>query len=521
MKLTGSSAGILRQVAETPFLGRGELAPMSGWSNSVVYRVMDRLEDFGLIGAVSHATELLSRTERYYVTAAGVEELAKLVGKPVEAILRTYPVSAQWQNLLMERLDAVAAIYRVAVLIADWFPPARMKWYRAGELDASITLGDGKSIGIIRQGQMSDRSPFAKRLGRLRHGRMPGGLIVLTQDEIRRRHTRRMMYTERVPTFVGVESEAIFTGPKDRIWQMPAGNTKIDMEAALRQVSDSGSLPAEAPLMQVNLPEDLHADRPLDRMHPRHLPAALYPADKRALDLIGDWPGIRYINLRRLMGVSPSRLSQVMGRLKNSKVVQQLNLDGRRVAPSDAGLGVLARRDRSSVGAVRQRWSVTSVHPELPYDWENVSGRRVRQLLRNSEHTDAVHRFLADTAERARNEGWEIVQLDPPQRASRYFSYQGAVRAINPDAFVMMRRGKEIKAFFLEWERRAVRPSTMKDRLAPYFRYYSTDRPRDDHGFTPEVLIVVEDEAMATNFRQLVEGSQDVAPIVVLTSGTA
>ena len=122
MKLAGASADILRQLAETPFLGRGELSPMTGWSNSEAYRVVDRLENLGLVGAVPHATELLPRTERYYVTAAGVEELVRLAGKPVEAVLRGYPVSSQWQNLLMERLDAVAAIYRVAVLIADWLP---------------------------------------------------------------------------------------------------------------------------------------------------------------------------------------------------------------------------------------------------------------------------------------------------------------------------------------------------------------------------------------------------------------
>ena len=145
----------------------------------------------------------------------------------------------------MERLDAVAAIYRVAVLIADYYPPTRMRWYRAAALDASITLGDGRTIGIIRQGQMSDRSSFAKRLGRLRDGPMPGGIIVLTQDEIRRRHTRRMMFTERVPTFVGVESEAVFAGPDDRIWQMPGGGTRIDLDAVLRQASSLGSLPVE------------------------------------------------------------------------------------------------------------------------------------------------------------------------------------------------------------------------------------------------------------------------------------
>ena len=203
MKLTGASADILRQLAETPFLGRGEISPMTGWSNSEAYRAADRLEGLGLVGAVPHATELLPRTERYYVRAEGVEELARLEGKPVEAVLRGNPVSSQWQNLFMERLDAVAAIYRVAVLIADYYPPTRMRWYRADALDASITLGDGRTIGIIRQGQMSDRSSFAKRLGRLRDGPMPGCLIVLTQDEIRRRHTRRMMFTERVPDVCG------------------------------------------------------------------------------------------------------------------------------------------------------------------------------------------------------------------------------------------------------------------------------------------------------------------------------
>ena len=508
MKLTGASADILRQLAETPFLGRGELSPMTGWSNSEAYRAADRLEDLGMVGAVPHATELLPRTERYYVTAAGVEELARLEGKPVEAVLRGYPISSQWQNLFMERLDAVAAIYRVAVLIADYYPPTRMSWYRAAALDASITLGDGRTIGIIRQGQMSDRSSFAKRFGRLRDGPMPGGIIVLTQDEIRRRHTRRMMFTERVPTFVGVESEAAFAGPDDRIWQMPGSGTRSDLDAVLRQVSTLGSLPVELPLTKVGPPSNLSIDEPLDSIHPRHLPAALYPTDKRTLDLIGDWPGINYPTLRRLMEISPSRLSQIMGRLRATGLIQHLSLDGHRVALSDLGLGLLARRDRASVGTARQRWSVMPVDPALPLDWENVSGRRVRQLLRNSEHTDAVHRFLADTVERARGDGWENIQLDPPHRASRYFRHNGSVRAINPDAFVMMKRGREVKAFFLEWERRAVRPSTMRERLAPYLRYYSTDRPRDDHGFTPEVLIVVEDEVTAANFRRFAKGYQ-------------
>ncbi len=55
-------------------------------------------------------------------------------------------------------------------------------------------------------------------------------------------------------------------------------------------------------------------------------------------------------------------------------------------------------------------------------------------------------------------------------------------------------------ALLLEWERRAVRPSTMSERLAPYLRYYSSHRPLDDHGARPAVLVVFDDEIAQTHF---------------------
>ena len=74
------------------------------------------------------------------------------------------------------------------------------------------------------------------------------------------------------------------------------------------------------------------------------------------------------------------------------------------------------------------------------------------------------------------------------------------MRAVNPDAFGVPRKGENAWPFFLEWERRAVRPSTMSDRLAPYLRYYSSHRPTDDHGARPSVLVVFDDEIAQTHF---------------------
>ena len=78
-----------------------------------------------------------------------------------------------------------------------------------------------------------------------------------------------------------------------------------------------------------------------------------------------------------------------------------------------------------------------------------------------------------------------MVQLDPAFRASRYSTFDGRRYAVHRDAFSIIWQGSQLRPFFLEWERRAVRPAVMTERLAPYMRYYATHRPTDDHGVQP------------------------------------
>ena len=188
---------------------------------------------------------------------------------------------------------------------------------------------------------------------------------------------------------------------------------------------------------------------------------------------------------------------------------------GGRLALSDRALALLARRDRAAVGLARRRWSAEPSDPNGALAWRNVSGRRIRQLLRHLEHTAAVHGFVSALATQARERGWEVVQLDPPHRASRYFRHDGRLHSVHPDAFGILRRADATWPFFLEWERRAVRPATMAARLAPYLRYYASARPTDDHGARPAVLVVFEDELAASHFLRVARKEMERASVEV------
>ena len=136
---------------------------MSGWSRAAVYEAVEKLETPGACASVLHSADPFPPARRFHLTAAGLRRLADEEDTPLDILVRSRPVSAQWRRNLMERLDALAVIYRMAVLLSNVAYPIRFRWYRASPLDAAVTLPDGKTVGIVRQGITADRSGFAKR----------------------------------------------------------------------------------------------------------------------------------------------------------------------------------------------------------------------------------------------------------------------------------------------------------------------------------------------------------------------
>ena len=501
MKLVRGDAALLSLLASMPFLDRLELAAVSGRSRAAVYERVGRMSEAGLLDSLVHSTELIPPTRRFCLTAQGVRRLAALREAPAAQLLRRHPVSEQWRRLLLERLDAVAAVYRLCETAAQGAYPLGLRWYRAAPMDALLLMSGERRAAIVRLGPTSDRTAFAKRIRRLRDTPGFGAVLLIAPDETRLRHARRLVGGAPPISFLALERDVVLAGPDAAVWRGSSGAARLTLSEVLGLETSGGQDPAEPPLARVSSPWGLPRE---DSERPWLLPAQLSAAEKRVLDLTADWPWIRPVHLGGLLGVGQRRLAQLLSPLDERRLVTRVVRAGNpRLALSDRGLAYLARRDRASVGAARQRWSAEPRDRSAGSGWRNLGGSRARQLMRNLDHTESVHWFNARLAAQARNDSLTIAQLDPPHRASRYFRFQERMHSIHPDAFGLLRTPEGDCAFFLEWERRAIRPATMAARLAPYLRYYSTQRPIEDQGIVPAVLVVFEDVLAADQFLRI------------------
>ena len=144
---------MLDSLSRTPFVDSAELAGILGEPHATIHRALTGLLGDGIVGRVSHGTAHLPSSQRYYLTANGVREVAGVLGFGTPSdFVRGYPVSREWLALLIRRMDAVAAVYRLAASMSPGIDGLRshVEFHRRGRFDATITLHDGRSFGVVR-----------------------------------------------------------------------------------------------------------------------------------------------------------------------------------------------------------------------------------------------------------------------------------------------------------------------------------------------------------------------------------
>ena len=162
-----SDRQLLDALSRTPFVDSAELALILGEPHATVHRALADLLADGIIRRVSHGTAHLPSIQRYHLTTSGIGEAARVLGFETSSdFARGYPVSREWLTLLIRRMDAVASIYRLAASMSTGIDglTSHVEFRRRGRFDATITLHDGRSFGVVHQGLALRRRSLYDRL---------------------------------------------------------------------------------------------------------------------------------------------------------------------------------------------------------------------------------------------------------------------------------------------------------------------------------------------------------------------
>ena len=511
----------LLQLCAAPLTTVSELFRFNRAAATTLRGRLERLAELGLADSVSHSLGALGPKpqRRYFPTRGGIQTAAAFEWG-TKRFLADHPVSRQWFRLLTERLDAVAVLYHVAALIADADPeeePVRVDHYRQWPYDLLVTLSQGRSVGILRQGATLPSAHLRYRLRTAENlpvDQQPTVTLVITgSDQATRRAVRTLGHpVEHQTFFVATEGEQLAGGHRAVAWQQCGHGMGV-------QVTIAPSLSLENIVGSIGWLVDRDArnrrdNTPPAKRQPTPDPYSLYPehvraampdpseqvgnslavqlthAEKDALDLLAAWPLCSTDQFAGLMGgVTRRRANQVLRSLGARSLVHSEN---QRHVLRDEGLRYLARRDRSAVRIALGRWSARwrRRRGKAP----TYAGTALRSLDSQMEHQDAINTVVAAlSAEVAKSDDHFLLDLLPTSRASIGYRHQGQDYVIHPDATFWLSYQGDWRPYFLEFERRAVTPKRVRARPKNYPRYFASGWADQDHaGQLPLVLFVFE-----------------------------
>ena len=501
--MTFADKQLLHHLSRMPFIDTAELAGVLGEAHATVHRALTGLLADGIVGRVSHGTAHLPSSQRYYLTANGIGKAAGLLGFHTPSdFVRAYPASREWLTLLIRRMDAVASIYRLASSLSPGIDGLRshVEFHRRGRFDATITLHDGRTFGVVRQGHALRRRSLYDRLRAIAeydYRRRPDTILILTPSVWEQGLTTRFCM-DRAMRYcnVAVESRDALEGRDNLVWQQTSvlsGGSYRTLETMISHGSPTGARFTESPSRKrASLP---HPER-MVRAAPTF---GIRLSEKRTLDLVTDHPMIPREHLARWLGVSEGRVSQMMQSLVDAwGLVECLGSRGEtRYTLAAEGIRYVTHRDRAQLSTTRGIWS-TALTTDRQGRRRHV-GHRIDTWARQTKHTDGVTWFLSELEAEARGDSSsEMLWSIPTAKSDRAFNWGES--AIAPDAVgKLIADGLQIP-FYFEYELRARHPRGVAARMRPYTSYYWSTAPGDDQPPFPTTLFVVDTEDVEATY---------------------
>ena len=144
--------------------------------------------------------------------------------RPPSDFVRAYPASREWLTLLIRRLDAVASIYHLVASLSLGIDGlrSRLEFHRRGLFDTTITIHDGRSVGVVRQSQALRCRSLHDRLRAIaeyEYSRRPGTVLIHVPSVWEERLTTRFCEDRNIRgCYVAVESNVSLGRPVLRPW---------------------------------------------------------------------------------------------------------------------------------------------------------------------------------------------------------------------------------------------------------------------------------------------------------------
>ena len=510
---------LLHYLARLPFIDAGELALILGEPLATVHRALTALLKDGLAQRVSHGTAHLPSSHRYHLTRTGISAGSDALGfdAPSE-LVRAYPVSRQWMALLIRRMDAVASVYRLAATLSPGVDGlcSLVEFHRRGRFDAVITLHNGRSFGVVRQGlALRRRSLYGwmRAIVEYDHTRRPSVVLVLVPSAWEQRLTDDFCRNVDLrDCYVATESTETLEGWDRRVWLASNwlfGRSHCTLEQVASQAETGRRFRAEAPeRKRASLPDP-------ERMVHAAPAFGVSPSEKRALDLITDHPMIPREHLARWLGVLDGRVSQMTRSLQDpwGLIEQHGKRSDVRYTLSEGGIRYATRRDRAQLLTTMAAWST-----------EETSEGQGKPRPLDTTSSPGHARPATPTASPGSCPSW------PPR--------PGLTATANcngrfpPPALTGPSTGATTPSPRTPWDTcwptACTCPSTSSTscgpaiprgvaaRLRPYSRYYRSDAPAQEQPPFPITLFVVDSEEVADTYVSAASGMITMSlPILV------
>ena len=514
-----SDRKLLDSLSRMPFTDSAELARILGEAHATVYRALASLLADGTVGRVSHGTAHLPSSQRYYLTTNGIRQAAELLGFATPSdFVRAYPMSREWLTLLIRRMDAVASVYRLAASLSPGIDGLRshVEFHRRGRFDATITLHDGRSFGVVRQGLALRRRSLYDRLRAIAeydYTRRPDTVLILVPSVWEERLTTRFCeYRNIRDCYVAVESRDSLARRDLRLWCCTSwviGNSFFSLKGVVSRNSPGGGPRTQSP-------ERKRASLPHPERMAQAAPAfGISPSEKRTLDLITDHPMIPREHLATWLGVSEGRVSQMMHSLVNTwGLVERRGKRGdTRYTLSGEGIRYITHRDRAQLPTTQGIWSAALTTDKQ--GGRRHVGHRIETWARQTKHADGITWFLSKLEAEVRADPSSELQWSvPTARSDRAYNWGDS--AIAPDAVGHLLAGGLHVPFYFEHELRARHPRGVIARLRPYESYYWYPEHKDDQPPFPTTLFVVDTEEVEDTYvRTATQMSRMSLPILV------